>query len=58
MTGLKDIGITTFKGHVTSSMTSSFDPLKFGYSQVYTIAMMLPEISMKFQSVSPKIADA
>jgi len=28
ITGLKDIGITTltFEGHVTSSMTSSFDP--------------------------------
>jgi len=28
ITGLKDIGITilTFQGHVTSSMTSSFDP--------------------------------
>jgi len=28
ITGLKDIGITTltFHGHVTSSMTSSFDP--------------------------------
>jgi len=28
ITGLKDIGITTltFRGHVTSSMTSSFDP--------------------------------
>ena len=29
ITGLKDIGIMTmtFKGHMTSSMTSSFDPL-------------------------------